>query len=93
MHPADFVRTRIDERKIDNIVDMINRFRAKLSCSKTNEHASVYNFASMFLISVVGQLHRLSPGQDLHDDKLLAVWAELGYWGIERDQLQDDTEE
>jgi hypothetical protein len=93
MHPADFVSAMIAEGKVDQLIEMIRNFRSKLDDSKTSDHAVVYRFSTTFLIAVVGQLHCLSPGQDFHNDPLLAVWADLGYFGILRDQIPDDSEE
>jgi hypothetical protein len=93
MHPADFVRNRIQERRINEIIELIRQFQANLDTVKLNESSKIGNFLNLFLISVIGQLRQLGPDQDLHDDNLLTVWAELGYLGIERDRLPDDPEE
>jgi hypothetical protein len=93
MHPTDFVRNRIQERKINEIIELIRQCQAKLDTVKPDGYSKICNFANLFLISVIGQLRQLGPDQALHDDNLLAVWAELGYFGIERDCLPDDTEE
>ena len=93
LHPADFVRSRIQEHKINEIIDLIRQFQAELDTMWPNDDSRVCNFANLFLLSVVGQLRQLGPEQVLHDDGLLTVWAELGYFGIERDRLPDDPEE
>ncbi|MFO0906896.1 MAG: hypothetical protein U0794_00800 [Isosphaeraceae bacterium] len=93
MHPADFVRNRIQEKRISEIIELIHQFQAELDAMKHTSHSKIHRFATLFLMSVVGQLRQLGPDQVLHDDNLLAVWAELGYLGIERDRLPDDLEE
>jgi len=92
MHPADFVRNRIQERKIDEILALIHQFQTELDSAGPNQQSKTNEFANLFLVSVAGQLRQLGPGQDLHDDDLLTAWAELGYFGIERCRLPDDTE-
>ncbi len=71
VHPADFVRNRIQERKIDEIIELIRQFQDELDTVKPTEYSRAHNFAKLFLISVAGQLHKLGPDQDLHDDRLL----------------------
>lgn len=93
MHPADFVRTMIAEGRTKEVVEVIDGFRRRLRQSKTPEHATVYNFANNFLVSVAGQLLLLGPGQDLHEDRLLTVWAELAYFGIDRSDTEDNPGE
>lgn len=93
MHPADFVRDRIQEGKTGEILTLIHQFKTDLESGTTNGLPKVYAFVNLFLTSVAGQLRQLSPDQNLHDDSLLAVWAELGYFGIERKHLPDDVEE
>ncbi|HEY3967106.1 MAG TPA: hypothetical protein VGM05_21280 [Planctomycetaceae bacterium] len=86
MHPAEFVASMIVKGRVAEVVAMIDRFSDKLS--KTGEHAKAYNFAWLFLLSVKSQLRVLRPNQELHDDDLLSVWAELGYFGIDRDEIE-----
>lgn len=91
MHPIEFVTSRIAVGKVDEVIELIHKFCDKLPQSKMCENAYVYRFANNFLISVAGQLRLLETNQDLNDDKLLSVWAELGFFGIERDQLPGDS--
>jgi hypothetical protein len=93
MHPADFVRDRIQEGKTDEIVTLIHHFKTELDNARAKGPPKLYAFVNLFLTSVAGQLRQLSPDQNLHDDSLLAVWAELGYFGIERKHLPEDLEE
>jgi hypothetical protein len=80
----------IDNKNIDSIVSMIHAFRSRINNSGIKDQHYISNFLNLFLISVAGQLCSLRPDQDFRDDQLLALWAELGYFGIERDQLPDD---
>ncbi len=92
MHPADFVRDRIQEGKTDEILTLLHQFKTDLESATASGPPKVFAFLNLFLTSVAGQLRQLSPEQDLHDDSLLAVWAELGYFGIERKHIPDDVE-
>jgi hypothetical protein len=88
MHPQEFVASMVATGRIEELVQMLNGFIAKLRGSKTSEHATVYFFATAFLISVQGQLRLLEPGKILDDDRVLSVWKELGLFGIDRDEIQ-----
>jgi hypothetical protein len=89
MHPIDFVTRKIAEGNANEIIELLHGFCDRLLESKNRDNAYVYNFANNFLISVTGQLRLLSQDQKLGDDRMLSVWGELGFFGIERDQLPD----
>lgn len=71
----------------DELVKMLEKFSDELHQQKIKEHAIVYGFADMFLLSVVGQLIALADGEDLDSDKFLSVWKSLGMFGIDRTEI------
>lgn len=93
MHPIEFVTAKIAAGKVDDVIEMIHGFCDKLRQSTTRENSHVYSFANNFLISVAGQLRVLKTNQELDEDKLLSVWSELGFFGIERDLLPGNSDD
>jgi|GEM_PF-3295293 len=91
MHPSKFVRSRISEGKIEEIIEHLDRFQDDLSDDDRRQYPQFYSFAKIFLISIQRQLMLLSPNQDLNDDYLLSVWPLLGYFGIDPNYYLDDT--
>lgn len=87
MHAQQFVSEMIATGRKDELVKMIDDFSDRLHQQKTKEHAIVYGFANMFLLSVGGQLRALDEGKDLEDDKFLSAWKSLGLFGIDRAEI------
>jgi hypothetical protein len=92
IHPAAYVFALITQGNTNELISMLREFRNRLDNSKSSDHADVYRFSHAFLTSVIGQLHNLKPGQDLHSDPMLSVWAELGYYGILRENIPENCE-
>lgn len=87
MHPQEFVAKMISEGRTIELADMIRQSAAKHYEMKAEGHESAYGFVNMFMISVVGQLRLLQPGQTLEDDDVLRVWRSLGLWGLKREEI------
>ena len=87
MHPQQFVSEMIADGRKNELVKMIEDFSDRLHQKKTKEHALVYGFANLFLLSVVGQLLALNEGEDLDNDKFLSTWKSLGLFGIDRAEI------
>jgi hypothetical protein len=88
MHPQPFVAKLVSEGKTDTIVQMVRQYSDRLNAKKSFENQEAYAFANAFLIGVLSQLGNLEPGQSLDDDKLLSVWADLGLFGIDREDIR-----
>jgi hypothetical protein len=89
MHPPEFVRKMISEGNAEQVIAIIGQFMETQRCLRTDEHRKVYRFVHVFLVAVRSQLRDLTPGQSISDDEVLSVWAQLGYFGLERSAIED----
>lgn len=89
MHPAKFVHKMISEGNAGQVIAIIEQFKETQWSLKTAEHKTAYNFVNLFLLSVCSQLYYLTPGQSISDDEVLSVWAQLGYFGLDRSAIED----
>lgn len=93
IHPAEYVSASIARGAVEEVIDLLHTFRTTVINSHEVANFHISSFSVAFLLSVVGQLRCLHPGQDLHDDPLLSVWAGLGYFGILRESIPGNLEE
>ena len=88
MHPQPFVAKLLAEGRIDSIAQIVRESSDRLYAKKSSDHQEAYAFVNAFLIAVLSQLGSLAPGQSLDDDKVLSVWADLGLFGIDREDIR-----
>jgi len=93
MYPIDFVAAMIEEGRNEDVVQMLKDFSDKLHETKTQEHRPAYNFAMKFLISVMGELRHVTDWNSLLDNRILSVWKELGFFGIDWELIQENAAE
>lgn len=87
MHPQEFVAKMIDQGRAIELAEMVRQSASEHYEMKCEGHEAAYNFVNMFMISVVGQLRLLRPGQTVEDDDVLRVWRSLGLWGLKREVI------
>ena len=89
MHPPEFVRKMVASGRTSELADMVNEAARNHYKLKSSGHEKAYNFVNMFMTAVIGQLRVLEPGQTIDDDQVLRVWrADLGLWGVDREEIQ-----
>jgi len=89
MHPSEFVHSRIQEGKIDEISDLLKRYLDHLFEIKPPRYSSSYIFARTFIFTIRKALKHVGPDDKFDDIKVLRVWADLGFFGINREDIHD----
>ena len=92
MHPQDFVANRIAAGDVQPLIRILDAFSRQLDGKKTKEHAAAYNFANMFLVSVMAQLRQLEAKEISDDDPILITWRNLALFGIDRHAIPTASE-
>jgi hypothetical protein len=72
----------------DVLIRLLQTFHESQRALRTPTHQKAYWFCTVFLVSVISELHNAQSGDALNED-ILKVWMDLGCFGIERDAIED----
>lgn len=89
MHPSQFVRQMLTKGQSDVLIEMLDKTSQVLFNNRGEDEQGVYRFAQVFLLDVMNSLKAFPPDGDINDEKVLSVWAELAFFGIKRDDIND----